>query len=265
MNILKFSVILLIAIFFCILGGFGIGNIYYQSLISDYGYKFGSGDTLFIMSACTLIGLLTFVHACSFLENPKKAILWLAGIVIVVSPIIYFTTSSLSKDDKVYQQALINYGSRFNVLLSKTENDLKKHPDYIAYKYQLDNFEKDKESRAAYVTLLNEKVDKYNKYISEQAPGLSFSASRYYIYGPEFNKFVMRYKGVEDPVVQKDLYEITKSGVVSYNDMMDFQVKFVDSYKKVINKDSPVVEHPAVPVVVIPAVTKENKETPAIE
>jgi hypothetical protein len=265
MNILKFSVILLIAIFFCILGGFGIGNIYYQSLISDYGYKFGSGDTLFIMSACTLIGLLTFVHACSFLENPKKAILWLVGIVIVVSPIIYFTTSSLSKDDKVYQQALINYGSRFNVLLSKTENDLKKHPDYIAYKYQLDNFEKDKESRAAYVTLLNEKVDKYNKYISEQAPGLSFSASRYYIYGPEFNKFVMRYKGVEDPVVQKNLYGITKSGVVSYNDMMDFQVKFVDNYKNVINKDSPVVEHPSVPVIVTPAVTEENKETPAIE
>lgn len=265
MNIFKFSVILLLAICFCILGGFGIGSIYYQSLISDYGYKFGSGNTIFIMAACTLIGLLTFVHACSFIEKSKKVILWLVGIVIVVSPIVYFTTSSLSKDDKVYQQALINYGSRFNVLLSKTENDLKKHPDYVAYKYQLDNFEKDKESRSAYVTLLNEKVDKYNKYIGEQAPGLSFSASRYYIYGPEFNKFVMRYKGVEDPVIQKDLYEITKSGVVSYNDMMDFQVKFVDSYKNVSNKGSQVTEPMVSPVVVTPPVTEENKKIPTVE
>lgn len=266
MNILKFSVILLLAICFCILGGFGIGSIYYQSLISDYGYKFGSSDTLFIMSACTLIGLIAFVQACSFLDKPKKAILWLIGIVIVVSPIVYFTTSSLSKDDKVYQQALINYGTRFNVLFSKAANDLKKHPDYIAYKYQLDNFEKDKDSRAAYVTLLNEKVDKYKKYIDEQRPGKSFAASRYYIYGPEFNEFVMRYKGVEDPVVQKDLYEITKSGVVSYNDMMDFQIKFVDSYKNVINKDSLVTEPTVSPVVVTPPLVKdENKETSAVK
>jgi len=264
MNILKFSVVLLLAICFCILGGYGIGNIYYESLISDYGYRFGSGNSLLLLAFCSFVGLITFAQACSFLDKPKKWILWLIAIVIIFSPIVYFTTSSLSKDDKVYQQALINYGSRFNVLLSKTENDLKKHPDYIAYKYQLDNFEKDKESRAAYVTLLNEKVDKYNKYLGEQPSGLSYSASRYYIYGSDFSKFVMRYKGVQDPVIQKELYEITKSGVVSYNDMMDFQTKFVDDYKKVINKDSNVTEPSVVPVVVEPSADEENKESTVV-
>lgn len=264
MNILKFSVVLLIAICFCIIGAFGIGSIYYQSLIADYGYRFGISDAYYIMAAFTFIGLLTFIHAFSFLEKTKKWMLWLIGILIIGLPIVYFTTSSLSKEDKVYQQALINYGSRFNVLLSKTENDLKKHPDYIAYKYQLDNFEKDKESRAAYVTLLNEKVDKYNKYLGEQPSGLSYSASRYYIYGSDFSKFVMRYKGVQDPVIQKELYEITKSGVVSYNDMMDFQTKFVDDYKKVINKDSNVTEPSVVPVVVEPSADEENKESTVV-
>ena len=187
MNILKFSVVLLIAICFCIIGAFGIGSIYYQSLIADYGYRFGISDSYFIMAAFTFIGLLTLIHAFSFLEKTKKWMLWLIGILVIGLPIVYFTTSSLSKDDKVYQQALINYGSRFNVIFSKSQTDLTKHPDYIAYKYQLDNFEKDKDSRAAYVTLLNEKVDKYKKYIGEQRPGKSFAASRYYIYGPELN------------------------------------------------------------------------------
>ena len=47
--------------------------------------------------------------------------------------------------------------------------------------------------------------------------------------------------GIEDETVQKELYNITKSGVVSYNDMMDFQTKFVDSYK---NKTNEVVKVP---------------------
>lgn len=65
---------------------------------------------------------------------------------------------------------------------------------------------------------------------------------RYYVSGADFNVFVLRYKGFENQNVQKELHEITKSGIVSYNDMMDFQVKFVDNYKRTSNKDNNVTE-----------------------
>ena len=242
MNILKFSVLFLIAFLFSIAGAYGIVTTYYQSFISEYGYIFGLGTSYLLMSVFSLFGLLIFIYACTFFEKPKKAILWLIGFVMIVAPVVCFMISSLSKEDRVYQQALNSYGTNFNYVSADYQNKMKQHPDYIAYKYQIYNFEKDKESRSAYVALLNSQFEKYKKYRDSASSQKSLSSIRYYVSGSDFNVFLLRYKGFEDQNVQKELHEITKSGIVSYNDMMDFQVKFVDNYKRTSNKDNNVIE-----------------------
>lgn len=231
MNNLKFGVFFIISVLFCFVGGYGIVITYYQSYIDDYGYTFGQGAGYGLLTISSFCGVLIFINTCRYLKNPKKSILWLLGIIILFAPIIYFTISPLSKEDRVYKEALNNYGSNFRFVTAEIQNKMNNHPDYIQYKYHLDNVQKDKESRSAYVTELNERVSKYKKYLDSQESVKQGIFKTYYLTGSDYNTFLFRYKGVEDAQVQKELHDITKSGVVSYNDMMDFQIKFVDNYK----------------------------------
>jgi hypothetical protein len=231
MNYLKFSIFFVIAFLFCLVGGYAIVTTYYQSFIDDYGYTFGLGVSNGLLILGSFIGIFIFANSCKYLKNTKESIRWLLCSILVFAPIIYFSVSPLSKEDRVYKEALNNYGSNFQVIKAEYKNKMNNHPDYIQYKYHFDNFEKDKESRSAYVTELNNRVLKYKQYLESQRAVKLNLFPTYYVYGSDYNTFVFRYKGIKDAQVQKELYDITKSGVVSYNDMMDFQVKFVDNYK----------------------------------
>lgn len=258
MNNLKFGILLLVSILFCVLGGYAIVITYYQSAIGDYGYTFGEGVNYSSLTMFSLFGLFIFSYASTFLNKPKKSLVWLMALAVVFTPIVYFGISPLSKEDRVYEEALKNYGSNFNFIGAATFTKIHQHPDYIQYKYQLDNFEKDKESRDAYVALLNERVAKYKKYLESQ--NKSLFTSSYYVFGSDYNTFLFRYKGLENETVQKELYEITKHGVVSYNDMMDFQTKFVNNYKTVAVKIEEIQPTTGTGTdVLIPTIPEDNK------
>lgn len=270
MNYVKFGITFIISVVLCILGASAITGAYYQSFMTEFGYTFGDNhSSVYLMSILTLLGLMMYSYSVSFLTVSKKYILWIVALVIVFAPVAYFLISPLSMEDRVYKQALNNYGYKFKIVTKVEQEKMYQHPDYIQYKSHLDNFDNDKSTRAEYVALLNENVAKFKKYTEGQRLIKLGDNFYYYLYGKDYNTFLFRYKGIEDETVQKELYDITKSGVVSYNDMMDFQTKFVDSYKNKTNEVVKVPE-PELPTgtgtdILPPAIQEDNKYIKDVE
>lgn len=260
MNYVKFGITFIISVVLCILGACAMTGAYYQSFMTEFGYTFGDNhSSVYLMSILTLLGLMMYSYSVSFLTVSKKYILWIVALVIVFAPVAYFLISPLSMEDRVYKQALNNYGYNFKLRTKADQEKMYQHPDYIQYKSHLDNFENDKATRVEYVALLNENVAKFNKYTEDQRRTKLGDNFYYYLYGKDYNTFLFRYKGIEDETVQKELYNITKSGVVSYNDMMDFQAKFVENYKNKTTDAINVPEQPTGTDVLTPTIPEDNK------
>jgi len=230
MSYVRYNIGILVSFIFCIMGAHLIVNFYYSSFMNDYGYNFGNffdGGIINLMLFFA-VGFFTYlVYRC---YNLKGYSLYLITALAVLAPLTYFMMSPLSKENRVYQVALTNYGQIFQSVLQADVDKMHRHPEYIAYQYQLKNFQIDKESRAAYVAHVNDEMTKYKVY--KGIKGSENSAMfDYFVTGQDFNNFLFRYKGLSDPDLQNELYEITKSGVVTYNDKMDFQTKFINRYK----------------------------------
>lgn len=205
-------------------------NEYYYYLIIESGYLFGNiKSTIFpaIVLLVSSISLGVLIYDAYGIKGYKVVLI---PLLLLLISFAYFMHSPLTKEDRVYKMALDHYGKMFNHISSDAVNNIHNHSEYIRYKYQLDNFEKDKSSRQAYKDFVNHQVERYYAY--RKADGSDdINLFWYYVAGQQFNDFVLRYKGIENPQLQQELYEITKSGVVTYSDMMEFQTKFINDYK----------------------------------